>query len=383
MTEWNHPRRAAKETLSYLSQVEPVIDEFAEDNHGVYKSRATSGGEEEEDEDGDDLGREQMLENVLEELKHQTASIMEDRHGSVVAEKIARRLTPLQLRVMLSRCRGYMLSLSNNRYSSHVLQTLLSLVGQTVEAEISYSDTAASVNHVHEERSTPSVSDQVDLMQDIVVSLVAELKGTWAELLYDVSGSHTGRGFVQVLGGLPILSERRGKQSRHAHSIGTAVGAGSVGFTPGGGQDRSPGSPCTTVDPEAFEKWSTPVKYRVPPSFEKALADVTAELLALPAGDLQAFACSTSGCPLLVMLLRVYANLAVDPASGKLPSLDPESPAIDLVKKILQWEDEDRSVEVVYAMSGESTASHLLEAVLWLSPKQFFQELYQRCFENR
>lgn len=383
MTEWNHPRRAAKETLSYLSQVEPVIDEFAEDNHGVFKSRATSGGGEAEHEDEDDVGREQMLENVLEELKHQTASIMEDRHGSVVAEKIARRLTPLQLRVMLSRCRGYMLSLSNNRYSSHVLQTLLSLVGQTVEAEIPSSDATVSGNRVHQERSTPSINDQVDLMQDIVVSLVAELKGTWAELLYDVSGSHTGRGFLQVLGGLPILSEKRGKQSRHAHSIRTAVGAGSIGTTPGGRQDRSPVSPCATVDPEAFEKWSTPLKYRVPPSFKNALADVTAELSALSAGDLQAFACSTSGCPLLVMLLRVYANLAVDPASGRLPSVEPESPAIDLVKKILQWEDKDRSVKVVYAMSGESTASHLLEAVLWLLPEEFFRELYHRCFENR
>ena len=385
MTEWSHPRRAAKETLSYLSQIEPVIDQFADDDPSACEHGGTDGVEED---DEVDVGREQMLENVLDELKHQTASIMEDKHGSVVTEKIARCLTPPQLRVMLSRCRGYMLSLANNRYSSHVLQTLLSLVGKVVEAEISSPDDSldqggANNGEAHLDGSMSTGKDHTELMQDIVLSLVAELKGTWVELLDDVSGSHTGRGFLQVLGGVPILSERRGKHSRHSHSVGTAVNVGRGGTTPSGGQDRSQGSPGASVDPEAFVRWSTPIKHRIPPSFESALTEITAELAALPARELQGLACSTSGCPLFVMMLRVYANLAWDPASGRLPSLEQESTAMDLVTKILQWEDEGRSAEVVYAMSGESTASHFLEAVLWLSPKRFFQEMYRRCFETR
>lgn len=368
MAEWTHPRRAAKETISYLSQIEPVVDQFVQDDHGY-------GGDDDEE---DDIGREQMLDNVLEELKHQTASIMEDRQGSVVAEKIVRRLTPLQLRVMLSRCRGYMLSLANNRYSSHVLQTLLSVAGKVVEAELSSDD-----SYREENPSSASDKQQIDLMQEIVLSLVSELSGAWAELLADISGSHAGRGLLQVLGGLPILTERRGRQSRHAHSIGTAVSSSGAGT----GRPHSEGSSAninnTTVDSEALEKWCTPYRYRVPPSFEAALGNVTSELAALPAAELQGLVCGTFGCPLLVMLLRVYGNLAVEPASGVLPFLELKSPAMSIVTKTLEWGDKERSKQVVYAISGENTASHFLEAVMWLSPREFFEELYHRCFKSK
>ena len=380
MAEWTHPRRAAKETISYLSQVEPIIDKFAQDDHSY------GGGDEDENED-EDVGREQMMDNILEELKHQTASIMEDRQGSVIAEKIVRRLTPLQLRVMLSRCRGYMLSLANNRYSSHVLQTLLSVAGPVIGAEVSGGDDDTYLGD-----ESNANKQEVDRMQDVVLSLVSELSGTWAELLADVSGSHVGRGFLQVLGGLPILSEKRGRQSRHSHSIGTAVGtdrrghgssAGGAGHPKSALEGTNKGHSATTIDPEALEKWSTPFKHLVPRSFEVALGGVTSELAALPAGELQALACGTFGCPTMVMLLRVHGNLAVDPACGRLPGLEQDSDAMRLVRKTLEWEEEERSVQVVYAISGENTASHFLEAVLWLSPKDFFQELYYRCFESK
>ena len=407
--EWTHPRRAAKEIISYLSQVEPVIDQFAQDDHSY-----GAGGDDDDDDDSEDVGREQMMDNILEELKHQTASIMEDRQGSVVAEKIARRLTPLQLRTMLSRCRGYMLSLANNRYSSHVLQTLLSVAGPVVEAELCQ---GSSDTHGDDSRA------KVDAMQDVVLSLVSELSGAWAELLADISGSHVGRGFLQVLGGLPILSEKRGRQSRHAHSIGTAVGPSRMGgrnsnpaATPGGSgggglpTGKSSGSNNNAaVDPEALEKWSTPYRHRVPPSFVAALGEVTSELAALPASELQTLACGTFGCPLLVMLLRVHGNLAVATPGGStmaavagsgegadeegralsldgtmvMPCLEQGSSAMRIVRKVLEWDDEERSERVVYAISGENTASHFLEAVLWLSPRTFFHDLYHRCFENK
>lgn len=396
--EWTHPRRAAKEIISYLSQVEPVIDQYAQDDHSY-----GAGGDVDEDED---VGREQMMDNILEELKHQTASIMEDRQGSVVAEKIARRLTPLQLRTMLSRCRGYMLSLANNRYSSHVLQTLLSVAGSVVEAELSEDD------DVHGGEDEETADSKVDRMQDVVLSLVSELSGVWAELLADISGSHVGRGFLQVLGGLPILSEKRGRQSRHAHSIGTAVGpammagrnsngnSNNASPAASGAKSKASASKKAAVDPEALEKWSTPYKHRVPQSFVAALGEVTSELAALPASELQTLACGTFGCPLLVMLLRVHGNLAAaapttagnddddqlaPSADGMvvMPRLVEGSGAMRIVTKVLEWDDEERSAQVVYAISGENTASHFLEAVLWLSPTAFFQDLYHRCFESK
>ncbi|CAN0355277.1 unnamed protein product [Discosporangium mesarthrocarpum] len=394
MAEWTHPRKASKETISYLTQIEPVVDQYGEE---VLGSEGV-GGEVGDGED-EDVDQEQMLDNVLDELKHQTASIMEDRHGSVVAEKIARRVNPLQLRVMISRCRGYMLSLANNRYSSHVLQTLLSLAGRVVEAELvdgpgfvvdTHGDFSTAVDldeDVKAARSGGKKKKSVDLMQDIILSLVSEISGSWSELMADISGSHTGRAFIQVLGGLPVLAEKRGRESRHQHSIETAhtpsgrrqetMGGDSIGSHAGKGSGKQP------ADPEALKKWSASRLHRVPSSFLDALGAVVGELLALPQGDLLSLACTTFGCPLVVMVLRVYANLAVDPTSGQLPRMEEGSPAMELVAKILDWGDEERSSQVVYAMSGEGTGSILMEAVIWLSPRGFFKELYTRCFEGR
>lgn len=383
MTEWRHPRRATKETISYLLQIEPVLDKFDEGRpgHGHWGGAGDEGGG---DDDDDDVGREQMLDNVLEELKHQTASIMEDRKGSVVAEKIARRLTPVQLRVVLSRCRGYMASLANNRYSSHVLQTLLSFAGDVVEQELSVGDEDEAGFVIDTEGDH---AEKPDPLQDILISLVSELKGTWAELMENISGSHVGRAFLQVLGGLPILTEQRGKQARHAHSIEDAVSLGamarakSTDAPSSSSSSTNPASP--SPDADALEKWSTPHIYRVPASFEAALGDTVSELQALPVRTLQGLVSGAFGCPLVVMMLRVYANKAVTPGSGRLPSLKSDSPAMELAAKVLEWKDEASSSEVVYAMSGESTASYFLEAMIWLSPTSFLEEMYRRCFEDR
>lgn len=384
MSEWTHPRRASKETILYLSQIEPVLDEFDEGGLGYGDLGGSGGPGGDGNEEDDNVDREQMLDNVLEELKHQTASIMEDRKGSVIAEKIARRLTPLQLRIVLSRCRGYMISLATNRYSSHVLQTLLSFVGTLVEEELS-SDHGAMEGHYVD--TAGDESEKPDLLRDIILSLVSELSGHWAELVGDISGSHVGRAFLQVLGGLPILTERRGKQSRHAHSIEGAVGP-TVGTArkPAGMSDGGRSSLSTetsAIDPEALEMWSTPHKHVVPTTFQISLKEATMELRSLPVGKLQGLVCDKFGCPLLVMLLRVYGNLPVDPASGRMPCLEQDSPAMSLATSALQWDNSARSKEVVYAIAGENTASHFLEAVIWLTPQGFFQELYRRCFEDR
>jgi hypothetical protein len=102
---WNHPRRPAKETIAYLTQMEVVID-----------SLDLSAPESTDADDADDsLTPQEVLDNVLEELRHSTASVMEDKKGSMVVEKLAKKASPAQLRLMLHRCAGYALSLANNR----------------------------------------------------------------------------------------------------------------------------------------------------------------------------------------------------------------------------------------------------------------------------
>ncbi|CAM9959321.1 unnamed protein product, partial [Phaeothamnion confervicola] len=424
MSDWKRPRRPEKGIISYLTQIEPVVDAKSNDTR-------------EADKDDDDVGHGQVLDNVLDELRFQTASVMQEKNGSVVVEKLARQLAPRQLRRMLSRCRGYMLSLATNRYSSHVLQTLLSLVGPVVDAEAKMGregPDSNSFNAATEDGGNDSgrdaggagggggdedasVPEDVPSMSAIVTDLAAEMVGSWADLASDISGSHTGRALLCVLGGLPVLAEKRGKNAKHQTSIG--VSAGPRGAAPASAATRDATFAAANAaaaaamawsangkpgpDPDGLLQWSAPCRYATPLAFAVALNAVIAEISSAASAQLQAATCDAWASPLLVMLLRVCAN-AVPPSADsegavgdvapvgstaaapplpplRPPGLPPEEPAMALVERVLEWEDDARSRDIVYGMSGEAVGSRFLEAVVWLAPAPFVAELYERCLE--
>jgi hypothetical protein len=77
-----------------------------------------------------------------------------------------------------------------HRYGSHVLQTVLSLVGPIIAGELQHG-TATTAAESADGSATPS-------MHAIVLALAAEASGAWPELFGDVSGSHTARALLQV-----------------------------------------------------------------------------------------------------------------------------------------------------------------------------------------
>jgi hypothetical protein len=339
--QWSHPRRPDSEIVSYLTQIQGQLDSMRK--------------EQQQQEEGVEAGASGdialLVENVLAELRHWTASVMQHKECSVVMESLIALAEPHHVRRLMHRCLGYANSLAHNRFSSHVLQALFSRAGPLVQSE------AESGPGFVLDRGGVDDEEQPPLLADSVLQLAQELEGSWTELMKEVSGSHSGRALIQLLGGRPVAAEPRGKRSKHGHSVGLLEGTG-------GG---------TWGETE-------PSRLLVPASFGPALEGVCAELLALPVRELQSLTCCPSACPLLAMLLRVLS----EPCRGS--SVGSQLPAggmgMRLVERTLEWAQRERRVEAVYAMSGERVASHFLEAVIWLAPGPVVQELFESCFRR-
>jgi hypothetical protein len=75
------------------------------------------------------------LRNVVSELKFQTASCATDKRTATIVELLARAAGGQAATVILWRCAPYAAFVAHNRYGSHVLQTLVALVGDRVNQE--------------------------------------------------------------------------------------------------------------------------------------------------------------------------------------------------------------------------------------------------------
>ena len=77
----------------------------------------------------------EMLWNVLDEVVQRAASACSDRHCARIVEELIGNFSAHQLRLLLSHCSQYHAFLWTNRYSSHVLQTILARAGPILDDE--------------------------------------------------------------------------------------------------------------------------------------------------------------------------------------------------------------------------------------------------------
>jgi hypothetical protein len=133
---------------------------------------------------------------------------------------------------------------------------------------------------------------------------------------------------LQVLAGLPVQAERRGKSAKHSHSISTAAARSTLALinskpahstaAAGAAAAAQPQTPQQIaqqqVDAEAAGKWGWGDVAGDAPQANgsaecaEALAAVAQELQQQSAETLQAMACHSCGCPALVTFLRVLAH---------------------------------------------------------------------------
>ncbi|KAE8912521.1 hypothetical protein PF005_g20341 [Phytophthora fragariae] len=313
------PRRLEPDTLSYLKEVTEMLTQPGEDSTP------------------DDATL--LLWNVLEELAPRAASAASDRHAGELLEVFLPKMSDAQLRFLLHKMAGYVSHLWTNRYSSHVLQHLLSLASVVVAKEVDGDEDKDQQEDDDEDDDDDRMKD-VPPMSDVIVNMVKEVEGEWVTLMNDVSASHVLRSVLAVLAGKPLVPEKRGKKAKHRV----------VTFT-----EARPG------------KDGTEVSYDVPHTFEKLFKELLAVLIESPTHELQNLLYDQNSGPLIASALK----------------LAPSKSRWKLAEKILQWEDEAACESGFFDLAADVVTSHLLEGLFESASDKFFTKVFERCVRGK
>ena len=58
-----------------------------------------------------------------------------------------------------------------------------------------------------------------DVVTSTILDLIQPILDNMSTLINDMNGTHVIRAAIAVLTGIPVLSERKGKESKHQHSV--------------------------------------------------------------------------------------------------------------------------------------------------------------------
>lgn len=331
------PRRLEEETAIYLSGLEPQLED-AESNDNIAL----------------------LVDNVLDEIKQRTASAASDRRTNFIIEKICNFSNMNQLMEVMKRCTPYVLFLSQNRHSSHVIQSIVARLCHLLRAGETY-------------------DVDLELLESVILTFVEPILTNFAWMAGEISGSHVLRSMICLLTGMPLISERKGSSSKHQHSVARSEPLEKL------------------IVPDLFYIDSQ-LCFQVPDAFHSALyTAVESSLLGQTDSDgnttgtsssfsheLQLMISDTSCCAAVVILLRILFT----------PDLIPEGPELaeQIAMCALDWSAPRRSssgpeadvgANVFYAMGGDKSGSYFLEAVIECCSVSFLIDMAQRCLISR
>lgn len=308
------PRRLEADNLSYLKEVSEMVTRPGED-----------AGEDEV---------QLLLWNVLEELAPRAASAASDRHAGELLEALLPKMSDAQLRFLLSKLTGYVSHLWTNRYSSHVLQNLLSRASAVIERELN-GDAERELSEDDAERlkDTPATAD-------VVIAMTKEVENEWITLMNDVSASHVIRSVLAVLAGRPLVAEKRGKNAKHR---------------------------VVTFGEAPVAKDGTVVTYEVPDSFNDLFKSILSVLRSCHRDQLSNLLYDKNSGPLIATSLK----------------LAPSKSRKKLAQHILEWGDEEASIQAFYDLSSDPVTSHVLEALFESAEDKFFSKVFHRCLRGK
>ena len=311
------PRRMEESLVTYLSSLSKQL---------------TTGGAEVDEE-----SRSLLVDNVLVELKQCTASAACDRRINTIVEKICLVSSMENIIELLTRFSEYAVFLARNRHSSHVIQALLARLCSLLKfTGVSSDEQEAAL---------------VEALLRFARPVLAEL--SW--LARELSASHVIRAVICVLVGMPVVSERKGAQSKHQHSVELSEAMDSL------------------LEPKHFyvSKTST---FPVPESFHEMLGGALAALLTLSTAELQDMAADTSSAAVLGLAMRVL--MCPDLMQGGTDLGE------RLARQTLNWPDTNEGVvtgaPAFYGMSADKAGSYFLEAIVECGE----MKLVEACVEH-
>lgn len=408
--DYQRPRRPSDETLSYVKSLPLDLRVSGEEIERFLAAKNNSYNSNKNDNTSDDHYPQLFAAalSAIDEIKSEIASLAGDEDGSQCVELLTRITAPyseLAVRKLLQGCSGYVLFLATHRYGSHVLQSILQLA--TIATATTHStDLAQDIldDQFQEElEALPSLSE-------MLLSVVEEVTPHASQLAVHICGSHVLRTLLCVLAGIDLLAA-------------PGSGGGGSGLNDNGNMRRG------RIKGKKVKKARKPVNmdnsqthaglmhmvYCKPSdlrisvddeSFHTALDALTAALSGGDSrqGELQKLAMHASAGPLLIILLRVLTyvscsdkdewqsasadsdrqtlsnqrQLGIQPPQ---PKFELDSTAHALARKILCWPEEGSSSEevmvpnIIYGLGGEPRGSHMLEALLRLSPEAFYESM--------
>ena len=165
------------------------------------------------------------------QIGKQQASLATNKHCSLVLEKLLRNSSHEQLKTFFRGLRGYFNFLGFNRFSTHVLETLLSLLGPVIAEEVASGTTAgapAAPDAVPDEDGNVPSADSVC---DMIHQLCNEMGESWLTLMQTPGSTHVVRTLLAVLTGREVIARpdasikpRNRKKKKRKRPVAAASG---------------------------------------------------------------------------------------------------------------------------------------------------------------
>jgi nucleolar protein 9 len=375
-SDYQRPRRPNPDTVAYLKSLPLSV--------GVAKDQITSFLSNRASADGNEFPP--LLTaalSALDEVRHEVASLAGDEDASQILETIAHISLPYSetaARIMMGALVGYHLHLATHRYGSHVVQTILQVgLRSNCRQDLALDEEAPQIT-----------TDNLASLSDLVLGMVEELTPSAPQLAIHVCGSHVLRSLVCVLGGVQIKANqqqqlenmRRGREKKNKKKKKKPA------------EEDSSQRHISTMELD-YHQYDD--KSRLPDmadTFELLLQSIWGSD---KQGELQQMTCHPSAGPLLIVSLRVQTFVHCpdkpkwierkDEISDKdyfrlgvfrpQPQFELDSPTHTLAKRILHLDSHDTS-DVIYGMSGEPRASHVLETLIRISPDPVFADILNK-----
>ncbi len=194
-------------------------------------------------------------------------------------------------------------------------------------------------------------------MEETVIAFCRPLIHEMPWLGKEMSASHVLRSIISLLTGLPPVAERKGKNSKHQHSVIMAETIEAL---------QHPG--------EFY--FSENKSFYVPDCFKDELLQGVDSLLKKSKRDIQLMIADTSSCALISILLRVISNPRLFPNRGGLNRAQRlYNLALEINNERGSMGDGDEvhalSSPVFYNMAGDRAGSYFLETLCEVAPLDF------------
>ena len=173
--------------------------------------------------------------------------------------------------------------LARNRFSSHILQSLISRLCYILR-------TKGIHGHNDDNDNELDPNELRESFLELINPLIDEI--SW--LIKDICATHVIRAIFSALAGIPVISERKGKNSQHQHSVPYTEFLENI-------LKENNGKNCINID----------YSFNVPEEFQMKLLSAVLNLLKLSSSDLHELVADVSGIIIITIIIIIIVIIII------------------------------------------------------------------------